>query len=61
MTSEERLAQIEVKVESIHENVGYLRDKFDKLDEKYAGKWSERVLAGAILLIIGTLVAIAAS
>lgn len=61
MTQEEKLAKIEANVESTHEHVVYLRDKFDKLDDKYAGKWTERVVAGAILLIIGTLVAFAAS
>lgn len=49
---DERLARIEEKVDGLHENVGYIRSMFDKLDDKYAGKATEKIVLGVIVGVI---------
>ena len=53
---EERLARVEEKTDNVKDMVKDLHVKFDKLDEKYSGKWVERVAIAAILLSIGALI-----
>ena len=48
VTTGERLAKLETKVDNMHEDIGELKDMIKALDGKFANKWVEK---GVIIVV----------
>lgn len=67
LTQSERLAVVETKIDSVEDTLTQTNEKIDlanekidglieRLDEKYASKWVEKVMAGLIGLVLTSVV-----
>lgn len=56
LTQGERLVKIETHLEDITVQVSQMNKKLDNLDDKFAGKWIEKVTVGVSVTVIGSVI-----
>lgn len=52
----ERMAAVETKIDSIHEDVLEIKQSLKTLDTRFSGKWVEKVMYALIPTIIGAVI-----